>query len=91
MIHGSVSLEHRLLRETVRHAGSLATLLFYNGVMPASCEDSADGERVASLTPLTESTLRSLAEGTEPTLAEGATYWRLLDNGGLVVMQGDGQ
>jgi hypothetical protein len=90
MIQRSISLEHRLTREIVRHAGSLATLLYYQGTMPPSCDDTADGERVASLTPLEEAALRSLAEGHEPPLPDGANYWRLIDNGGLVVMQGDG-
>jgi hypothetical protein len=91
MIQRGISLEHRLTREIVRHAGSLATLVYYQGTMPASCDASADGERVASLSPMSETAVRSLAEGHEPTLADGANYWRLLDNGGLVVMQGDGK
>lgn len=89
MIDRSVSLERRMTREIVRHAGSLATLVFYDGTMPDGCDEPANGERVASLTPMAESSLRQLAEGNEPTLPDGAKYWRLLDNGGLVVMQGD--
>lgn len=90
MIQRSLSLEHRLTREIVRHAGSQACLVFYRGTMPADCDEAAHGERVASLTPMSETSLRSLADGTEPPMADGASYWRLLDNGGLVVMQGDG-
>lgn len=89
MIQRSISLERRMTREIVRHAGSMASLVFYRGIMPASCDDTADGERVASLTPMSEASLRALADGTEPDLPDDATYWRLLDNGGLVVMQGD--
>ena len=90
MIQLSTSMERRLAREIVRHAGSQASLVFYRGTMPADCDEAAHGERVASLTPMSETSLRSLAEGTEPALPEDAKYWRLLDNGGLVVMQGDG-
>lgn len=90
MITRSTGLQRRLAREMVRHAGSLAILMFYDGTMPATCDASADGERVTSQTPLAETFLRRLADGLEPALPQGATYWRLLDNGGLVVMQGDG-
>jgi hypothetical protein len=90
MIQRSISLERRLQREMARHAGSLASLVFYHGTMPPSCDDTADGERVASLTPLEEAALRRLAEGHEPPLPDGANYWRLLSNDGVVVMQGDG-
>lgn len=90
MIQRSRSFDRRIARELVRQAGSQALLAYYDGTMPASCDEAAGGERVAALTPLDEQFLRNLAEGVEPPLADGAKYWRLLDNGGLVVMQGDG-
>ena len=39
MIIRSLSLERRLARETVRHAGSLAQVVFYTGQMPLTCEE----------------------------------------------------
>lgn len=90
MITRSTSLDRRLERETVRHAGSEAKLVFYAGTMPASCEAPANGERVSDKAP-DEAFVRAMASGIEPMLPEGAHYWRLYDNGGLVVMQGDGR
>jgi hypothetical protein len=90
MIMRSVSLDRRIARELVRHAGSLSQVVYYNGTLPASCDDSANGERVGDLSPVPEEMIRRLVDGAEPGLLAGATYWRLLDNGGLVVMQGDG-
>jgi hypothetical protein len=90
MIQRSVSLERRLLSETVRHAGSLAVLRFYHGTMPPCCEFAADGEWVET-GKVSEATIRAMATGSAPTLPDGADYWRLMDNGGNVVMQGNGQ
>jgi hypothetical protein len=84
----SLSLQRRLEAETVRHAGSLAKLVFYKGEKPLACEISADGERVASL-DAGEHIVRDLFRGNEPNVVPEANYWRLLDNNGNVVMQGD--
>jgi hypothetical protein len=89
MIMRSASLERRLARETLRHAGSLARFAYFDGEMPASCELPAQGERLFS--EASEEEVRRLADGIEPMLPTDATYWRLLDNGGLVVAQGDGK
>ena len=35
-----------------------------------------------------EAQIRDLAQGNEPELIAPATYWRLMDNNGNVVMQG---
>ena len=88
MMQRSTSLERRLEREIVRHAGSLARLHFYKGVMPLRCELVADGERVEG-TQVSEAVVRDLAQGNAPLMPAGATYWRLMDNNGNVVMQGN--
>lgn len=90
MIQLAISLERRLMRETVRHAGSLAEVAYYSGSMPPCCEDRATGEKIG-VEPATEALVRAITEGHEPALPKGATYWRVLDNGALVVMQGDGK
>jgi hypothetical protein len=84
-----ISLKQRLERETVRHAGSLAVLVFYKGTMPLRCELVADGVRLERL-PASEATVRDLAQGNAPLMPKDADYWRLMDNGGNVVMQGNG-
>lgn len=89
MIQRSLSLTKRLQLETVRHCGSLARIVLYKGEMPLKCELMAEGERVESM-PAPEDRVRLLLQGSEPELVHGATYWRLLDNNGNVVMQGDG-
>lgn len=90
MIQRSITLMRQLERETARLAGSVAALVYYDGQMPESCEAATHGERI-ELIHATEDTVRSLASGTEPAMPKGATYWRLFDNGGGVVMQGDGK
>lgn len=87
MIQRSLSLERRLEAETVRHAGSLARFVCYRGQMPLRCELVADGERMENRAAY-EALVRSLVHGAVPTLPEGATYWRLIDNNGNVIMQG---
>lgn len=89
MIQRSVSLKRRLELEVVRHAGSMARLIFYKGAMPMRCELLAEGERIDSV-PADEAKVRDLAQGNDPVRPEGANYWRLMDNNGNVVMQGDG-
>lgn len=88
MIMPSLSLRRRLTHEMERHAGSLASLVFYNGTMPATCDISADGTKVKAET-LPEDFFSHIAYGEEPGLPAGATYWRVLDNAGIVAMQGD--
>lgn len=90
MIQRSVSLHQRLQRETLRHAGSLARIVFWKGDMPLGCELQAEGERECSV-EASEGTIIRIIQGTEPEMPKGATYWRLLDNNGNVVMQGDGK
>jgi hypothetical protein len=90
MIQRSVSLKRRLELEALRHTGSLARLIHYHGPMPQRCEFQAEGERVLS-TDADEQTIRGMLQGEEPKLAKGAEYWRLMDNNGNVVMQGDGK
>jgi hypothetical protein len=90
MIQRSVSLKRRLELEALRHAGSLARLISYRGPMPPRCELQAEGERMES-SSAAEEVIRGMLQGEEPKLAEGATYWRLMDNNGNVVMQGDGK
>ena len=87
MIQRSLSLTRRLEHEIVRHAGSLARVIHYKGEMPLRCELQADGERIESIAA-SEAQVRDLAQGNEPGLVLGATYWRLMDNNGNVVMQG---
>jgi hypothetical protein len=89
MMQLCTSLKRRLERETLRHAGSLAALVFYRGTLPLRCELVADGERLERL-PAGEATVRDLAQGNAPLMPKDATYWRLIDNNGNVVMQGDG-
>jgi hypothetical protein len=89
MIQRSLSLERALERETVRFAGSLACFVFYAGDMPTDCNGVALGERVAKR-EASEFAVRHLLRGMQPLLLGDATYWRLYDANGNVVMQGDG-
>lgn len=88
MIVRSLSLQHRLVREMDRHAGSLARLVFYDGVMPASCDGSADGTKV-KVQDVPAGFWTQIFYGEEPGLPEGAKYWRVYTNNGDVMMQGD--
>lgn len=88
MITRSVSLQRRLVHEMERHAGSLASLVFYDGAIPATCDDAADGVKIRA-EPLPEAFMQHIAYGEEPALPHGARYWRVYDNGGICVMQGD--
>ena len=90
MITLSVSLQRRLIAEMERHAGSLAALVFYDGVMPATCDEHADGAKIKAQ-PLPAEFMTHIRYGEEPGLPTGAKYWRVYDNGGIVVMQGDNQ
>lgn len=83
----SLALAHRFESELVRYAGGQARLVFYKGEKPATCEERAQGERVADQAA-SEDMLRGLYRGDAPPLPEGANYWRLLNNDGNVAMQG---
>lgn len=87
MIERSVSFQRALEREALRYAGSLAVVAFYSGSRPHSCEAQATGERLAHQR-VSEEQIRGLVRGQDLELPPGATYWRVLDNGGNVVMQG---
>jgi hypothetical protein len=89
MIQRSLSLKRRLEHEVVRAVGSLGVLVYYKGEMPQSCELGAAGQRIESA-QATEALVRELYQGMSPNPFPPATYWRLLDNNGNVVMQGDG-
>lgn len=86
----SVSLERALVREMLRRAGSVAGLVYYTGPMPKHCEDQATGEKLGRSRAAEEAVRSLAAEGRQPDLVPGAGYWRVLDNNGDVVMQGDG-
>jgi hypothetical protein len=79
-----------IIREMTRRAGSLGKLQFWDGAMPENCDYPADGERVLNL-DLGPGFMEAIAEGTEPKLPSDATYWRVLDATGAVLMQGDGR
>lgn len=88
MIVRSLSLTRRMIRETERHAGSMARLVFYDGVMPSSTDGVADGQKV-HVQDMPADFVANMTYAQEPHMPDGATYWRLLDNGGNVVAQGD--
>jgi hypothetical protein len=85
----SASLRSRLTFVVERAIGSNGVLAFYNGPAPATADDEATGEKLGTRA-LTPAELGDLRNGRHPELMPGATYWRLLDNGGLVVLQGGG-
>jgi hypothetical protein len=88
MIMHSLSLQRRLVREMERHAGSLASLAFFDGVMPATCDAQANGARVMAES-LPEGFFNRIFYGDEPVLPERATYWRVMNNDGECMLQGD--
>jgi hypothetical protein len=88
MITLSTSFHNRIMRELRRAVGSEGRLAFFDGKMPLFPDDSAEGERVESR-EVTDADLDRLCLGHEPEMPKAAGYWRLLDNGGLVLMQGD--
>jgi hypothetical protein len=90
MIERSISLKRRLELEALRFVGSLGRVIHYHGEMPLRPELQAEGERIES-TDASEAIIRGMLQGEEPALAKGASYWRLMDNNGNVVMQGDGK
>lgn len=83
----SASLQSRITFVIERAIGSNGVLVFYAGAPPASADDEPTGEKIG-VRALTPAELGALREGRGPEMMKGSTYWRLLDNGGLVVMQG---
>lgn len=81
-IRFSASLTRRLNAEINRAIGSNASMVFYDGAVPATLEASATGNKVKS------GDITGEAVTFTHNLPEGATYWRILDAGGLVVVQG---
>lgn len=90
MITLAATFHHRIMRELRRSLGADGQIVFYSGAMPVWPDDPAIGEKVSAREP-TDEDLQRIIDANEPDLPEGAQYWRLLDNGGLVLMQGDGQ
>jgi hypothetical protein len=88
MITLAPTFHNRVLRELRRAVGSLGRFEFRGGVRPLFSDDPATGEIIGHREP-TDSELEGLVDGIEPDLPEGAGYWRLVDNGGVVLMQGD--
>ena len=88
MIVRSLSLQRRMQTEMERHAGSMASLVFYDGSMPTTCDAAADGVKIRA-EPLPEQFMLHVLYGEEPGLPTGAKYWRVYDNGGICIMQGD--
>jgi hypothetical protein len=80
----------RMMRELRRAAGSEGQLVFHAGKMPLFPDDSAESERLESR-EVTDADLDRICRGHEPEMPKEANYWRLVDNGGLVLMQGDGK
>jgi hypothetical protein len=90
MITLATSFHARIMRELRRAVGSEGRLAFFAGKMPLFPDDAAEGERVETR-EVTDADLDRLCLGHEPEMPKGAGYWRLLDNGALVLMQGDGR
>jgi hypothetical protein len=86
-VERSVSLQRALEREAVRFCGSLAVVWFYDGARPSDCNGVADGQRVMQR-KTDETMVRRLVSGGELEMPPGATYWRMTDANGNVVMQG---
>jgi hypothetical protein len=90
MITLAPTFHNRMLRELRRAVGGLGRFEFHAGPRPLWPDDPAEGEIIGHREP-TDSELEGLVDGHEPDLPEGAGYWRLVDNGGLVLMQGDSE
>lgn len=86
-VERSVSLQRALEREAIRFAGSLSVVWFYDGTRPPDCNGAADGQRVMQR-KVDEVMVRRLVNGGELEMPPGATYWRMHDANGNVVMQG---
>lgn len=79
------------------NAGVSATIDFFDGILPAVCEDPDDGTLLVTLTPSASVfaspagnsfTMNSVTPGT--VVADGTlTYWRLKDGSANVLLQGD--
>lgn len=88
MIRYSTALKNRIATAICRAVGSNGVMVFYSGTAPVCFDDPATGERVFTQ-HLEEADVRALCAGHEPVMPEGAGWWRVMDNGGLVMMQGD--
>lgn len=86
----SRSLKNRLARELRRAIGSHGVLVFYSGPPPATADEPANGEKIGSR-EVVEADLLKLDSGEPLDVPAQAAwgYWRILDNGGLCVLQGD--
>jgi hypothetical protein len=84
----ATSFHARIMRELRRAVGSEGRLAFFAGKMPLFPDDQAEGERIETREVM-DADLDRLCLGHEPEMPKAAGYWRLLDNGGLVLMQGD--
>lgn len=85
----AATLRARITYVVERAIGSNGVLAFYAGPAPETADDEPTGEKTGTRA-LTPQELAALRQGHGPELPKGADYWRLLDNGGLVVMQGGG-
>lgn len=90
MITYSAQVLHAVTLAVKRLAGSHAVVQFFKGPMPATCDDAATGERMGHM-DMPEAFISEARDEIEPGMPLGATYWRLLDANGHVLMQGDGR
>lgn len=88
MIFTSLRMMRRLIREIERDCGSRAELHYFDGMMPSSTDARAEGNKIAIMRP-PDNFVADVIYGDEPELVRGAKYWRLLNNDGNVVLQGD--
>jgi hypothetical protein len=88
MITPSISLMRCLVREAERRVGSASLIAYYDGEMPGTAEAQATGNKVAT-TPLPMNFVLEAFVGAEPVPILNARYWRLYDNNGMVMLQGD--
>jgi hypothetical protein len=85
----SSSLSSRITYVIERAIGSNGVLAFYSGPGPETADDEPTGEKLGTRA-LTPAELGELRNGRHPEMMKGAGYYRLLDNGGLTVLQGGG-
>jgi len=79
------------------HASATNKLQFFDGALPAACEDADDGTMIVqcdcsnppgSMSSNDEYTFSAISQGTA--VANGTiTYWRLKNGSNVVIMQGD--
>ena len=93
MILLSRTVTREMDRVLDRMIGAHPTIEFYDGEVPASLEDHPVGAKL-DLHELKDEEIKRLNRcppGPEPPQPSGATFWRLYDAGGRIVMQGDWQ